>query len=234
MADLLLTIADAAAASGRMDVLPDCPLNNATQVLNLLGQLPIVDALKKHLSSCINVYGDSFRLNKALTGYSTTPDQLRKVLTWACNGNRGFLTAAINQIRIPSFETHQFPFANASPKLEMAFAAHIETPHSSFGILFHGTSLDRLHATLCQGLKVLSDASLIGNGRSLGNGVYTADEPVTAWVYANARTPPMDLRARAGNRVPFPTIVSCLGANLRKRSLEQTSFISSPIRRRLW
>lgn len=189
VADLLLTIADAAAESGRMDLLTNCPLNDATQVLNLLGQLPTVDALKKHLSSCINVFGDSFRLNKTLAEYTSMPDQLQKVLTWACNGNRGFLTAGFNQFRIPSFGTHQFLLANASPELEMAFAAHIETPHSPLGILFHGTSLDRLHAILCQGLRVLSNTSLRRHGSSLGSGVYTADEPAMAWGYANARTP---------------------------------------------
>ena len=186
VADLLLTIADAAAVSGKMDLLPNCPVNDATQVLNLLGQLPTVDALKQHLSSCINVYGDSFRLDKALIGYSSTPDQLQQILMWACNGNRGFLTPALNQFRIPSFGTHQFLLANASPELEMAFAAHIQTPHSPFGIVFHGTSLERLHAILCQGLRVLSHTPLMRNGSSLGGGVYTADEPATSWAYAKA------------------------------------------------
>ena len=183
VADFLLTIVDAAAASGRMDLLPNCPINDATQVLNLLGQLPTVDALKEHLSSCINIYGDSFRLNRALTGYSSTPDQLQQVLMWACNGNRGFLTAAVNQFRIPSFGTHQFLLANASPELEMAFAAHIETPRSPFGILFHGTTLERLHAILCQGLRVLSNTSLMRHG---GYGIYTTDEPATSWAYTQA------------------------------------------------
>ena len=186
VADFLLTIVDAAAVSGRMDLLPGCPVNDATQVLKLLGQLPTLDALKKHLSSYINIYGDSFRLNKTLTAYSSTPDQLRQVLMWACNGNRGFLTAAVNQFRIPSFGTHQFLLANASPELEMAFAAHIETTHSPFNVLFHGTSLERLHAILCQGLRVLSNTSLMRHGGSLGSGVYMADEPATSFAYAQA------------------------------------------------
>ena len=186
VADLLLTIVDAAAVSGKMDLLPNCPVNDARQVLSLLGQLPTVDALKKHLSSCINDYGASFRLDRALTGYSSTPDQLWQVLLWACNGNRGFLTAAVNQFRIPSFGTHQFLLANASPELEMAFAAHIQTPHSPFGILFHGTSLERLHAILCQGLRVLSHTPLQRNGASSGSGVYTADEPAMSLSFAQA------------------------------------------------
>lgn len=200
VADLLLTMVNAAAVSGKMDLLPNCPVNDATQVLNLLRQLPTVDALKKHLSSCINVYGASFRLSKALTGYSSASDHLRQVLTWACNGNRGFLTPAVDQFRIPGFGTHQFLLANAAPELEMAFAAHIKTPHSPFGIprsffgiphssfdvLFHGTSLERLHAILCQGLRILSNTPLGLHGASYGSGIYTADEPATSLIYARA------------------------------------------------
>ena len=186
VADLLLTMVNAAAVSGKMDLLPNCPVNDATQVLNLLRQLPTVDAIKKHLSSCINIYGASFRLGNALTGYSSASDHLRQVLTWACNGNRGFLTPAVDQFRIPGFGTHQFLLANAAPELEMAFAAHIKTPHSSFDVLFHGTSLERLHAILCQGLRILSNTPLGLHGASFGSGIYTADEPATSLSYAQA------------------------------------------------
>ena len=186
VADLLLTIVDAAAVSGKMDLLPNCPVNDARQVLSLLGQLPIVEALKNHLTHCINIYGSSFRLERALTGYSSVPDQLRQVLIWACNGNRGFLTPAVDQFRIPGFGTHQFLLANASPELEMAFAAHIETPRSSFRILFHGTSVDRLHAILCQGLQVLSNTPLMRHAAAKGKGIYTADGPATAWGFAES------------------------------------------------
>ena len=186
VADLLLTIVDAAAKSGKMDLLTNCPIDDATEVLNLMGRLPTVDRLKKHLSSCINVYGDSFRLDRALAGYSPTPYQLRVGLIWAFNVNRGFLTAAVDQFRIPSFGAHQFLLANAAPELEMAFAAHIETSQSTFRILFHGTSLDRLHAILCQGLQVLSNTPLMRHAAAYGDGIYMADEPATAWTYTNA------------------------------------------------
>ncbi len=184
--DLLLTMMNATVVSGKMGLLIDSPVNDTTQVLNLLGKLPTVDALKKRLCFYIKIYGDSFRLNKALTVYSSTPDQLRKGLIWACNRNRGFLTAAVNQFRIPSFGAHQFLLANASPELEMAFAAHIKNPQSSFHILFHGTSLDRLHAILCQGLRVPSGTALMRHAAAYGNGIYVADEPATAWLYAEA------------------------------------------------
>ena len=190
LADLLLTMVSVAAVSGRMDLLPNCPVNDATLVASLLCQLPPVDALKEHLSSCINVYGNSFRLNKALTGYSPMPDQLSQVLVWACNGNRGFLTPAVDQFRIPGFGPHQFLLANAAPEVEMAFAAHMTTLYSPGGVLFHGTSLERLHAILCQGLRVLSNTSL---GQQHGIGVYTADEPTTSLGYARSGTNPWGL-----------------------------------------
>lgn len=180
VADLLITMVNAAAMSGNVDLLTNCILDDATQVLNLLCRVPTVEALKKHLSSCINVYGASFQLDKALMGYSSTPDQLRRALLWACNGNRGFLIPAVNQFRIPSFGAHQFLLANASPELEIAFAAHFKTAQSCSRILFHGTSFDRLHAILCQGLKVLSKTPLMRHAAARGSGVYTADEPATA------------------------------------------------------
>lgn len=232
VADLLLTIVDAAAVSGRMDLLTKCPINNATTVLNLLNRLPRVAALKIHLSSCINVYGYSFQLNKALTGYSSSPDQLRKVLIWACNGNRGFLTAAVDQFRIPSFGAHQFLLANASPELEMAFAAHIKTPQSPFRILFHSTSLDRLHAILCQGLQVLSNTPLMRHAAHSGSGIYTADEPATAWGYAEPA--PSGSAGSGWKHNLFRLIVSYLGANSRGRSLGPTVSMSLPIRQGLW
>ena len=184
VADLLITMVNAAAMSGNVDLLTNCILDDATQVLNLLCRVPTVGALKKHLSSCINVHGDSFKLDKALMGYSSTPDQLRMALLWACNGNRGFLIPAVNQFRIPSFGAHQFLLANASPELEIAFGTHFKSSQSCSRILFHGTSFDRLHAILCQGLKVLSKTPLMRHAAARGSGVYTADEPATAWSYA--------------------------------------------------
>ena len=70
----------------------------------------------------------------------------------------------------------------------MAFAAHMTTLYSPGGVLFHGTSLDRLHAILCQGLRVLSNTSLGLNGATQGSGVYTADEPTTSLGYARSGT----------------------------------------------
>ena len=183
--DFLFIIVDAAAKSGEMDLLTNCPTNNATTVLNLLSRLPRVAAIGIHLSSCINVYAGLFRLDKALAEYSPAPPQSRRLLIWALNSYRGFLIPAVEHLRIPSFGTDQFLLANASPELEMAFAAHSHAPQSTSRILFHGTSLDRLHAILCQGLQVLSNTSLMRHAAARGSGIYTADEPATAWGYTD-------------------------------------------------
>ena len=70
------------------------------------------------------------------------------------------------------------------PDLELAFSRHMPTPQSPSNILFHGTSLDRLHAILCQGLRVQSNTALQRHGAVYGSGIYMADEPRVAWGYA--------------------------------------------------
>jgi hypothetical protein len=183
VADLLFTMVHTAAASGMAELLTSCPVNNATTVLKLLAQLPSVGELGKHLKSCLNVYGRDFHLSSSLNGYSFMPDQLAQGLIWACTSYRGFLTTAVDNLRIPSFGQHQFFLANAAPELEIAFAAHIKASQSVSRILFHGTSFDRLHAIVCQGLRVCSGTGLQSHGAARGKGVYLADEPKTAWSY---------------------------------------------------
>lgn len=114
------------------------------------------------------------------------PDQLANGLIWACTSYRGFLTTAVDNLRIPSFGQHQFFLANAAPELEIAFAAHIKASQSVSRILFHGTSFDPLHAILCQGSRICSGTGLQSHGAARSNGVYLADEPKTAWGYGTS------------------------------------------------
>ncbi|KAL8796361.1 MAG: hypothetical protein Q9195_001268 [Heterodermia aff. obscurata] len=97
-----------------------------------------------------------------------------------------FIVSATGPQRIPSFGNNQFLLANTAPDLETAFSAHMPTPQSSSHILFHGTSLDRLHAIICQGLRVQSGTALQRHGAAYGTGIYMADEPTVAWGYATA------------------------------------------------
>lgn len=179
--DLLLTMAHATALSGKMDLLPGCPTTNPTTVINMLARLPTIVELQRHLTSDISIYKVDFDSSRSLTSYSS---ELANMLIWACNSYRGFLTAATGQFRIPSFGVHQFLLANASPDLEKAFGAHARAAQTTFNVLFHGTSLDRLYAILCQGLRVCSGTPLQRHGAAQGSGIYMADEPSFSWNYA--------------------------------------------------
>ncbi|KAL2040786.1 hypothetical protein N7G274_006244 [Stereocaulon virgatum] len=112
------------------------------------------------------------------------PDQLAKGLIWVCTSYRGFLSTAVDNLRIPSFGQHQFFLANPVPELEIALAAYIKVSQSLSSVLFHGTSFDHLHAILCQALRVCSGTRLQSHGAVWGNGVYLAEEAETAWEYA--------------------------------------------------
>ncbi|ERF73018.1 hypothetical protein EPUS_07112 [Endocarpon pusillum Z07020] len=185
--DLLLTMICAAALTGKPELLGNLSASNATTVLGILDALPPISTLAKHLKHCLNVFGDSFHLAQALLGYcnpSSKSTSLACWLRWACNSYRGFLVSAPRQQRIPSFGIHQFLLVNAAPDLEIAFSRHMPAPESTSQILFHGTSLDRLHAIVCQGLRAQSGTSLQRNGALYGPGIYMADEPRVAWSYA--------------------------------------------------
>ena len=153
--DLLLTMIYAAALTGKMDLLANCPTSNAPVVVGMLDNLPPIPTLAKHLKSCLNVSGKNFRLAQALVGYCnpiTNSPGLADGLLWACSSYGGFLVSATGSQRIPSFGNNQFLLANAAPDLEIAFSRHMPTPNATSWILFHGTSLDRLHAIFSQGM----------------------------------------------------------------------------------
>jgi hypothetical protein len=76
---------------------------------------------------------------------------------------------------------HQFILANAAPELEREFA-------TSQARQLHGTSLDRFHATISQGLGICSGTPLQRHGATSGRGIYLAEEPVTACSYATQGT----------------------------------------------
>ncbi|KAE9363423.1 hypothetical protein N431DRAFT_450196 [Stipitochalara longipes BDJ] len=110
--------------------------------------------------------------------------QVEQLLLWVCTSYRGFLSSAHGQLRIPHFPqgTHQFLLASHSPEHEAAFSRHL-TYNTQTRVLFHGTSLDRLFAITCQGLRVLSGTALQVHGAASGAGVYCSAEPATSWSY---------------------------------------------------
>ena len=189
--DLLLSMIHATASTGNLSLLIDCPANDATAVVGMLDGLPAIPVLAKHLKDCLNIHGNAFCLARSLVGYCaqySTSQALAKGLVWALLSYRGFLVSATERQRVPSFGRNQFLLANAAPDLEIAFLRHMSTPQPVSQVVFHGTSLDRLHAILCQGLRVLSDTSLMQNAASFGPGIYVADEPRVAWDYTKIST----------------------------------------------
>lgn len=167
--DLLLTTLYAVATSGQSTnlVLPGCPTKITNEGLQLLDLLPPIAQLQ-------NVDD----LSWALEGTAS-----ERLLAWVSSSYNGFLVAASPQLRIPSMPgVHQFVLVNAAPVLENAFRSRMGTQPTH--ALFHGTSLDRLHAILGQGLRVCSGTGLQRHGASLGNGIYLAEEPATSWGYS--------------------------------------------------
>ena len=189
--DLLLSMIHATASTGDLSLLISCPANDATAVVGMLDGLPAIPILAEHLKACLNFHGNAFCLARSLAGYCnqySTSQALAKGLVWALLSYRGFLVSATVLQRVPSFGRNQFLLANAAPDLEIAFSRHISTPSPISQVVFHGTSLDRLHAILCQGLRVLSNTPLMQNAASFGPGIYVADEPRVAWDYAKTTT----------------------------------------------
>jgi len=138
----------------------------------MLQKLPAVVTLKKHLTSCLNVHGKNFHLNTSLMGYYYGSSLLAGGLIWGCSSYCGFLVSALGQLKIPSFVNNQFLLANASPDLKTAFANTWQPLNSPPQTLFHSTTFERLHAILCQGLRVQSGTSLQCNGAYHGNGIH--------------------------------------------------------------
>lgn len=173
--DLLLTSVQAAVISNKIDLLPGLPGNDLEPITEVLSNLPPITTLRtsRDLHAALEHLGQ-FTLD---------------FLKWMFCQYGGFLVSATgivpvaSQLRIPSMPgAYQFLLANAAPHLEEAFAASIGSRPTT--VVFHGTSLDRLYAILCQGLQILSGTPLQKTGAVRGKGIYVAEEPRKSWDYA--------------------------------------------------
>lgn len=173
--DLLLTAVQAAATSSNTELLPECPVETLEDATRLLGTLPSVKTMQasRDLHAIFNSLGK--------------PSEV--FLKWIFTNYGGFLVSASGRMRIPSLPgAYQFLLANAAPSLEKAFAMQMRGQPTK--VVFHGTSLERLYAILCQGLRVCSGSPLQRHGAAYGNGIYVAEEPATALGYATAYAAP--------------------------------------------
>lgn len=232
--DLLLNTIAAASLTGNTNLLAYWP-DTIAPAVHMLNQLPALPALSKHLDSCLNVYEKDFHFPSALKGLlgspsclTSDPNPLAELLRWASTSHRGFLVSATGGQRIPSFGDNQFLLANMAPDLEAAFAQHMPTPSSPSQILFHGTSLDRLHAILCQGLRVQSGGPLQRHGAAFGAGIYMADEPSVAWSYRTA--PTRDSGWKNSNLKNLSVLLGCELAGQEPQSSYGIYVITDPTR----
>jgi hypothetical protein len=172
--DMLLTSVYAAAQSGHTtDLLPKCPIRNASTITAILNTLPPLSSLKHAVN-----------LSATLKGCHPDAEEL---LVWACTHFRGLVASASGLCRIPNLPTgtHQFVLANACPALETTFASRISPrANPQTRVLFHGTSLDRLPSILASGLKIYSGTALQRTGAAHGKGIYMAEDPVTSMSYS--------------------------------------------------
>lgn len=194
--DLLLTAAHAAAlttawsAAPRLSRVPvsllkDCPVSDATTLANMLNRLPAIHDLAERLAHDL----------ETPEAKSLRPNLLAKALKWACTSHGRLLTQAVDQYRIPGFHgIPQFLLANASPMLERRFAVQLKAANGNTFVMFHGTSLDRLHSILHNGLRICTDTPLMVHQATSGPGVYMTTEPEVAAKFA---TPMHELPALA-------------------------------------
>jgi hypothetical protein len=173
--DAMLTAVYAAAVSGRLELLPSCPIYGT-------------EAIKATLDSLPNLTIVSHAANIAAFLRSYHKDA-EKLISWAVLHHRGYFATATGLCKVPTMPagTHQFILANASPRLEDDFVSQLPRPSSKTTVLFHGTTFDRLPAILAGGLKVCSGTSLQRTGAAHGKGIYLANEPSTSLSYSPAQ-----------------------------------------------
>ena len=185
--DLLLSMIYAAASTKNLDLQTVCSASIAPTIVSMLNSLPEMATMAKDLKLGEDANGHDRCLSQILAADGPESSDfalLRSVVLRVCSSYRGFLISATGSLRIPSFGKNQFLLANMAPDLELGFSRHMPTPQSPSHILFHGTSLDRLHAILYQGLREQSNTAYQRHGTMHGPGIYLADEPGVALGYA--------------------------------------------------
>ena len=177
----------------RMKLLHKCPISNAKRLHSMLNQLPSIIDLGKLASNAIAEQGNNFDLGTFMCQIMKaqfSPNQthlLAETLIWACTSYGGFLTRVAGQYCITHFgKSPQFLFANASPFLEQRFAKAMDRAYGISTVLFHGTTLDRLHSILRCGLADMSETELMVNGAVGGPGIYMTSNPLIAFAYGTS------------------------------------------------
>jgi hypothetical protein len=176
VADLLLSMTYAAAdpnfARTHSVFLAGNPLQNTGEIQPLLNRMPSFAALQ-----------DVTDLRQHL---DSTDPQLAPFLDWIMRTHRGFLLQSPPELRLPSqTQANQFLLPQMDPAREAAFQQH-KRHHGGSNLFFHGTSFDRLHSIVRNGLAVYSHHALQTSGAVYGPGIYLSPAPSTALSYARS------------------------------------------------
>lgn len=179
--DLLLTTIYSAACQSNQTLLAGCPITSPQRIKYVIDNIPAITIWQG--SSDLSGTLESLDLFQSISA------DANEILHWACNNYKGFLSSVTPNLKIPSLPgAHQFVLANASPSQEIAFATSVVSSGLTTKIMFHGTTMDRLHAILQGGLQDLSTTPLQRNGHVYGRGIYLSSEPSTAWGYTTPST----------------------------------------------
>ena len=181
--DLLLSMTHLTVWCIEINLLTDYPIDSGHAVLELLHEVPRIADLQQHIEESIRGSNAPCILSKCLTRFTCRPDSIADLLVWACNSYRGFLIPATDEHPIQGFPNYQYLLANTISELENAFNLHVTQGETS-DVLFHGTTFDRVHAIIYQGLFFCSGTPLQLVGAYHGDGTYTVDEPAYAWSFA--------------------------------------------------
>jgi hypothetical protein len=169
--DLLLISIHAAVSTGRMDLLPECPITNSTTLIKALTDMP-----------ALSTFQTAPDIQTALHGL-TLP--AKTLLSWLCTMQHGLSSIpSTSPLHIPSMAgAHQFTVATTTAKNAL-FDAHVKRDAIT-RVVFHGTAMCRLYSIVATGLKVCSGTPLEANGAALGRGIYTAQDPTASLGYCS-------------------------------------------------
>ncbi|PMD41162.1 hypothetical protein L207DRAFT_527821 [Hyaloscypha variabilis F] len=160
---------------------------------------PLTNTVMKFALSAMGaVLEDIVDYNTFARAMNITPSEVQLFISWVFTSYRGAL------ITLPSLgglsEDYRVFMANAKQKLEIAFAEKLKPSGGHSGVVFHGTTCDRLYPILHNGLQTQVRRDMMQWGNVLGTGIYTTDNSEVAMGYARDFA------------VPFPNRPIDLGA----------------------
>lgn len=189
--DLLLDSIYLACGAESIRLLRGCPVQSESELLDLLDHLPsskdIGDGLVQHPNKDKEKAGQwlerlIFPRHQPSSYYATLTMDF---LTWASRAHDCLLVPAQGRLHIPGFARFpQFLVAKASENKEEQFCRHLNNAGGTTRVVFHGTTLSRLHRILRTGLEACSGSALQRHGAVAGKGVYTSIYPELAGGFA--------------------------------------------------